>query len=341
LENLPPILVFMIPSDKKKAVKKALQFAFGADGFENIEPLTKGLSGALVFKIIVQGAPYVLRMIMQAETRDNPAYYFGCLQAVADAGLAPRVHYLNFEDRISISDFVQSRNFPISEARVKMADAIRSLHALPAFPYELKFLETSDIFLKKFQVSKIIPANITKDIFELYAQIGNVYPRNDRNNLVSCHNDIKPDNIIYDGIHPWLIDWEAARLNDRYVDLAATANFIVKTEKEETDFLKRYFREDFDEYKQARFFLMSQIVHMFCFTLCTISGSAGKPINTYLKTPGFNEFHERLWNAEIDLGNDEEKLQYAWVHMEKLQNNMHTQRFNESLCIVSDYHKLR
>ena len=76
----------MIPENKQLAVTKALQKAFNTDAFENIQQLTKGLSGALVFKITVHGTPYLLRIITRSETRDKPEYYFDCLQAAANGG---------------------------------------------------------------------------------------------------------------------------------------------------------------------------------------------------------------------------------------------------------------
>jgi len=330
----------MIPADKQLAVKKALQTAFDADEFEDIQPLTKGLSGSAVFKITVQGTLYLLRVITQTETRDNPAYYFDCIQTAATAGLAPAVRYRNIADKILVTDFIQEQHFPLSEAKNKMADMLKALHVLPKFSYQINYVDASNTFLQKFQAAKMVPENATKDLFELYARIGNVYPRNDPDNLVSCHNDIKPDNIIFDGVRPWLVDWEAARLNDRYVDLAALANFVVKTDKDEADLLRRYFGDTLDEYKQARFFLMTQIVHMFCFTLCSIFGSAGKSISINMDTIGFHEFHDRLWNSEINLGNNDEKLHYGLVHMKQLLSNMQTKRFDESLKIVAAATKL-
>jgi thiamine kinase-like enzyme len=326
----------MIPQNKQLAVSKALQEAFNANVFDNIQLVTKGLSGAMVFKITVHGVPYLLRIINH--TRDKPEYYFDCLQTAAKAGLAPRIHYLNIDDKISITDFIEDQFFSIPEARIKMADMLRNLHSLPKFSYQLNYIDASDTFLQKFLASDIVPKNVIKDLLHLYARI-DVYPRNDQENLVSCHNDVKRDNIIFDGARPWLVDWEAARLNDRYVDLAAIANFVVKNDDDESEFLKRYFGETFDAYKQARFFLMSQVVHMFCFTLCSIAGSAGKSIDINMSTLSFNEFHERLWNSQIALANNEEILLYALVHVKELRNNIQTKRFDECLRIVADYHK--
>ncbi len=327
----------MIPTDKQPAVKKALQAAFDVDKFEDIERLTKGLSGASVFKIMVHGEPFLLRIITRTETRDKPAYYFDCLQIAAKAGLAPKIHYLDIEDRVSITDFIEAKYFAIADARLKMADMIKELHVLPKFAHQLNFIEASDNFLQKFKASNIAPESDTRDIFKSYERITNVYPRNDAANLVSCHNDIKPDNIIFDGSRPWLVDWEAARLNDRYVDLVSIANFVVKNDADETGFLKRYFGDELDEYKRARFFLMSQVVHMFCFTLCTIISSGGKSINININTDSFDEFHDGLWDCKINLADNDAKLQYGLVHLKEFLNNMQTKRFEESLRIIADY----
>jgi hypothetical protein len=53
----------MIPEIKQLAVAKALQAAFAVNTFDEIQVLTKGLSGSLVCKIIVQGKPYLLRVV--------------------------------------------------------------------------------------------------------------------------------------------------------------------------------------------------------------------------------------------------------------------------------------
>src|SRR3954466_7735639 len=147
----------MIPENKQIAVTKALQKAFNTDVPENIQQLTKGLSGALVFKITVHTRPYLLRIIVGDETRDKPIYYFGCLQTAANAGLAPQIHYLSVEEKISITDFIEDRYFPVPEARMKMADALRALHALPKFSNRLYFIDASDTFLQKFLASDIVP----------------------------------------------------------------------------------------------------------------------------------------------------------------------------------------
>ena len=330
----------MIPENKQAAVNKALETAFGVNEFEDIQQLVKGLSSALVFKIVVHGNPYLLRVITRTDAMADPTYYFGCMKVAAKAALAPPIYYLNAEDRISITGFIKEQLFPIPEAREKMTHLLQQLHSLPKFPYRINYFEAMEQFIAKFLAANMLPESATKEVFELYKRITSVYPLNDQQNWVSCHNDLKPENVLFDGQRPWPIDWEAAFLNDPYLDLAVVGNFVVKNNEDEAEYLQCYFGGAVDEYKYARFFLMSQILHVYYFTFLTLSCFTGKPIDVNtLDQPDFSLFHDRIWNGEINLANNDAKLQYAWVHREALLHRVHTKRFDDSLRIVSEYNK--
>ena len=85
---------------------------------------------------------------------------------------------------------------------------IRTLHALPAFPTTVNYLEAMDGFIEKFRTANTLPESETADAFELYAQVQEVYPRVEAD-MVSSHNDLKPENVLFDGERVWLVDWEA------------------------------------------------------------------------------------------------------------------------------------
>jgi thiamine kinase-like enzyme len=328
----------MIPENKQTAVMHALQVAFGVSEFEEIQQLTVGLSSALIFKIVVKGKPYLLRVITRTDAMADPTHYYGCMKPAAEAGLAPRIWYADTADRISITDFVDAKPFPINEAKVLLPDTLRRLHALPRFPARLPYLDFMDNSIRKFQASNALPESITGEMFRQYERMKAVYPRNEED-LVSCHNDLKPDNILFDGKQAWLVDWEAAFLNDRYCDLAVTGNFVITNDNDEMDYLKIYFGKDATEYQQARFFLMRQIMHIIYFNFfMTLSSSKNIPIDLKMEKPGFRELHNRIWKGEIYLLDPVAQQQYAWVHLEQVLQHMQLKRFEEALRIVSDAH---
>ena len=322
----------MIPEDKKTAVAQALQCTFGVSEFESITPLTAGLSSALIFKIVVLGKPYLLRIITRTDVMSDPTRWYACMKDAADAGIAPRAWYMGGDDRISITDFIEAKPFPLSEARVLLPEMVKRLQALPRFPFRLNYLDAVDGFVQKFREAKILPESMTDELFRCYAKMMSIYSRHDADQ-VSCHNDLKPENILFDGTRAWFVDWEAAFLNDRYMDIVVTANFVVDNYEQETEYLKRYLGEEVTEYHHARFFLMSQVLHMAYFTFfMRIYAATGKPVDIDAARPDYRAFHNDIWDGKIDLADDDARQQYAWLHMERMARNFQIKRFEDSMA---------
>jgi hypothetical protein len=89
----------MIPQEKSAAVTHGLREAFGVTEFEDITKITGGHTSSLVFRIIVRGSPYLLKIVTRT---DDPARHYTSMKAVAEAGVAPRVWYTDIEQKISI-----------------------------------------------------------------------------------------------------------------------------------------------------------------------------------------------------------------------------------------------
>jgi hypothetical protein len=156
--------------------------------------------------------------------------------------------------------------------------------------------------------------------------------------MVSSHNDLfKPDNILFHGDRVWLVDWEAAFLNDRYADLAVVANMLVTSDAEKELFLARY-RETPDEYHRARFFLAQQISHIFYAMAFLLLGSSGQPADWSETAPEFRDFQPRFWTGEINLKEKPAKFAYGGIHLEQLMGNLRLPEWNEALRVVSDRH---
>ncbi|MBZ5605346.1 MAG: phosphotransferase [Acidobacteriia bacterium] len=343
----------MIPPEKIAAVERALREAFGVTAFEDVRKLTNILPSTLIFRIVLQGSPYLLRVILRA---DDPSCHFACMRAAADAGLAPRVRYTSVEDKIAITDFIEAVPFPRNQAPVRMAHLLRALHALPPFPTRAPHINTTCTFLlhkgpaldgyfEKIRAANILPPAEAKELFARHAQLAAIYPL-DESNMVSCHNDLfKPDNVLFDGERLWLIDWEAAFLNDRYADLAVVANLAVTCPAEEQIFLREYFGEEPDEYRRARFYAAQQLAHMFYAMAFLFLGSLGKaslgkgsvdePIDWSEPVPDFDDLQRRFWSGELSLADSAAKIAYGRVHWKRLQENLRQPRYEESLRIVS------
>jgi hypothetical protein len=327
----------MIPAAKKDAVTRALLGSFGISGFEDIRIMTAGLSPALVFRIVVKGRPYLLRIVTDTDSTAGPGrgdqtHHFGCMKLAAEAQIGPRVWYTNNEDRVSITDFIEARPFPRTEALDRLPATIRTLHALPPFPSSrvMNYFDAMDGFVRRFEAAKILP----DEFFDGYRCVVSVYPRED-SDWVSSHNDLKPENILFDGDRVWLVDWEAGFRNDRYLDLAVVANFVVTNDAEAYSYLRTYFGATPSEYQLARLYLMQQLLHVFYPAVVMLVGLKGKPVPSTEEVLDFRDFHDRIWAGEVSLATDEAKLLYAQLHVNQILQNMRTARFEDALRIVS------
>jgi Ser/Thr protein kinase RdoA (MazF antagonist) len=325
----------MIPEAKQPAVERALDQALGVHKIDDIRPLTGGLSSAQVFRIVVRNQPYLLRLTMPGAPAGDPSGQLASLQTAAEAGIAPHIWYVDAQDGILIADFVEARPYP-ADMDLLVAQTLARVHSLRGFqkPRVGSYFDAMDRLVSAFRAANLLPPDQLDELFRRYADLIKVYPRNDAE-LVASHNDVKPQNMVFDGERLWLVDWEAAFLNDRYVDLSISANFFVRDDREAA-YLAAYFGTPATPYQHARFYLMRQALHVFygAFLLVT-AARAGTPIDSMAPAPDFRDFHERLISGEVDLTTPEAKVQYALVHLAAAQRQIRTPRFEEALALVA------
>jgi hypothetical protein len=335
----------MIPQEKCAAVTKALREAFDVTVPDEIRQIPNGTFNKVqVFRIVVRGTAYLLRVILRTE---DPSCHFTCMSAAAEAGLAPRVRYTSVEDRVSITDFVEGAiPLPREQALVRVPRLLRALQALPAFPGRASHLNTSCTFLlqrgpvvdgllQRCRTMGVLPQDQMEELLARHAQLASVCVLRDEE-MAPSHNDLfKPDNILFDGRRTWLVDWEAAFQNDRYADLAAAANMIVTSDAEEEAYLGEFLGQRPDPYQRARFFLMRQAAHIFYTLAFLILQSGGQPVDWSRPAPDYGEFQQRFWTGEIKLDETPEKIAYGRVHWGQLLRDVRSPRYEESLRTVS------
>ena len=308
----------MIPDALRPIVERALQAAFGTTAIDDVAPVAGGMRSALACRVVVAGRPYFVRI--GATTLVDPAVELANTRAAAAAGLAPRVWYGNAADHILVADFVARAPLPRDFASIVGAKLAR-VHALPQWPKTIHFLTTLELFLKRMQRSD------ADDVLARYVELAAVYPRDA--DIVACHNDLKPQNLIFDGERLWLVDWEAAFGNDRYADLAIVASFF---EAHEDTYLGAYFRAPPTDYQRARFYLARCATHLsyvaFLTVLAARAGVTAQP------TPDFRAFHDGLITGAIELADDACKLQYANAHLAAARAATSSPRFAEALAVV-------
>ncbi|MGY0036522.1 phosphotransferase family protein [Pedobacter sp. NJ-S-72] len=165
------------------------------------------------------------------------------------------------------------------------------------------------------------------------------YPWNDEDR-VSSHNDLNPNNMVFDGEKIWIIDWDAAFKNDRYVDLAITANFHISVEEQEHVFLDSYFGSDLNDYNRARFFIMRQICRLVYAMLMFKLAATSKPTDMVhdpdMQKANLKDIKSQLGSGEVSLAAYQGQLLFGKALMNEALSNMRSRRFELSVAQLVD-----
>jgi aminoglycoside phosphotransferase len=333
----------LIPEAKRAAVARGLTAAFGTPELD-VPPvaLSGGLSGARLLKIRVGGIAYALRLEGPTNSFGDPARSFGCMQTAADALLAPRVWHADPAEGLAIMDLVPTKSLALDypgDGRgklVELAQALRVLHATRPFPPLVDFMEGMGGLIAQQRATDLLPPGTTQAVFELFVGVAAVYRTRDEDR-VSSHNDLNPNNVLYDGRRLWLIDWECAFLADRYVDLAAVANWFAADADGKDLLLRTYLGAEPSAEQRARFEVMRAVNHVYYGAIFLVAAAAERPDarwpeGTLADGPSLGALREGLRAGTFTMQPWENRVTYAKARLAQAQADMEAAGFSAALA---------
>ena len=172
-----------------------------------------------------------------------------CQGAAAGLGIAPRVFY--HEEGILVSDFIEGSTLGDSDVREaatlrRLAQVLRQLHESRdglsgEMLYFCPFQTIRTYAGNARELGALLPENIDsvlEDIAWLAREVSPFRPS-------LCHNDVLAANILDDGDHLWLVDWEYGGMGNPLFDLAGVCGNCGLEPRDEALLLSAYFgRED-------------------------------------------------------------------------------------------------
>jgi aminoglycoside phosphotransferase len=306
-----------IPSAKQSAVRAALAAAFATD-LPDAPPvrMAGGMSGAALYRIRVGGIAYILRLEPDAAGPFNdPVRAHLCMRRAAEACLAPTVRFADANSGVVIMDLIPERplaDYPCDRDALltELAQSVRLLHETEAFPPVVDYLQGMDTLIGWFRQAGLSTPE-AEELVDRFTAFRQTY-RTPPEDLVSSHNDLNAKNVLYDGRRLWLIDWDAAFLADRYVDLAAAANWFTQRDDEADLILATYFRADPTPAQRARLYLMRQVNLMFYGVMFAVSAAEGTPRKVDLiGVRPVSEMRAALGAGTLDLWQAGNRLAYG------------------------------
>lgn len=249
------------------AVARALRATFATDVVDTETRLTGGLSGAGSWRVRVGGIAYALRVDAARDAVRDPARAQACQRIAADALLSPRLRHADPAGGITIVEWIDARplsDFPGGGPALldELARTVRLLHETPAFPPLMDYVDALDGLVNGLLARPLLAPETRERLAALWAELATA-SRAAGVEPVSSHNDLNPRNILSDGARLWLVDWEAAFLADRYVDLAAVANLFAPSPRAADRLLAVYFGAPPSDRQRARLALARRVSHLF------------------------------------------------------------------------------
>ncbi|MBI3495961.1 MAG: phosphotransferase [Proteobacteria bacterium] len=296
----------------REIVRSALVAAFGSTPIGSVTPIAGGASGASPFRVEVGDRRYLVRVEGRASPLHNPHQYVS-MRIAAEAGIAPRIHYIDEAARVTVTDFIEQQPLQVYPGGPRaLAQALGKLlgrlQAAPVFP---QFVDYPDIVARLFahvRRTGLFAAGLLDAHVERLERVREAYAAGSAR-LVSSHNDPIPSNILFDGERLWLIDWESAYRNDPLVDVATVLDTLAPSPELEDVLLQAWLGHAPDEALRARLELIRALTRLYyAGVLLSASAAASRAIpDTDLSAPTLPELQQAIREGRLKPGAPETK----------------------------------
>ena len=329
----------VIPEERRAVAREALAAAFGAARTTSIQPITQGGSGALIYRVESNGKPYLLRIERRRDGFDDGGRGYACMRTAAEAGIAPPLIAADSASGVAIMEFRQPQSlfdYPSGRERLMrdLGALVARLQATPAFPAVGDYRAILTGMLDTLIASGRFESGLLDEHRAALARLTDAYSW-DETKTVSSHNDLNPGNIIFDGEHLWLVDWELAFRNDAFIDIANLANYFAPTDELRDALLRSWLGREPDRFVRARLVLARQLVRIgyACLTLIATAGEPRTVPDGDLRAPSLAEFHQMLVRGQLRMGSPENMYLYGKVYLNEFLAHLSKPEFEEAFAI--------
>ncbi len=289
---------------RREIVRDAIVAAFGAAPIGAVTPLHGGATGAAPLCVEVGGRRYLVRVEGEASPLRNPHQYLS-LRIAAEAGIAPRVHYIDEQARVAVTDFIEQQPVqaypggPLGLAQA-LGELLRRLQDTPVFPHFVDYPVIVGRLFAHVRRTGLFAAGVLDAHTERLDRVSAAYDAG-VTRLVSSHNDFIPADILFDGRRLWAIDWESAYRNDPLVDVATALDTQTRTPELEEALLRAWLGRAPDDAMRARLDLTRALTRLYYagVLLSASAAASGALADTDLSAPTLPELQQAIRDGRL------------------------------------------
>jgi len=322
----------LIDPTRQAGTLKALKMSFNIEYLNEINLIAGGGSTSKIFKIKIRDKYYVLRLMGLDQPIEDRLIQVECAYYGSRVNVAPVCHYADAVDGIILMDYINHVPFSKEILLDKMPEVLRTLHYTEniskpfcvIFPYMNEFIEN---IIKITPSSQLI--NYLKSIQQIMVILGN------HRHLASCHNDLNSENVMYNGKQFYLIDFEAAGLEDPYFDLATVCQQNCFDPPDEYNFIKKYLKKLPTKFEINKLMLMKQV--SYCYHVLHFfqhAYNAGM-MEFKDKVPSFKSWYEGKKTGKYTYDTTPDLMLYGMVVLNQSIQEMTSPKFFQALEMLS------
>jgi len=273
----------------------------------SVKSFPHGLSGAAVYDVATDAGEFVVRVLANLG-REQWHRRITLLRAVADAGIAPPLAWVDEGERATVSPKIPGQLATAladpgarPRAIASVVETLARLHRLPADAFAPADPIAMTRMLWDDQIAKPgFPAWATPAA----ALIDRAAARLDADpRRVPSHNDMNPTNVLWDDARAWLVDWDASGLTHPYYDLAVLSMFLRFDDATALDLLGRQEGTRMSQEQAETFRALRRLGAVLCGSMFLyLAGDLTAVVPRHLdETPTLLQFYARLRTGELAL----------------------------------------
>lgn len=327
-----------LPSEHVNKINFAVKEGLGIQDWEPISLLSGGLTGIPVYRIEVDNKSYAIKLENVNDKNFDLVRNYKIIESVSQQGISPLVYFTDAEHGIILMKYIESKPRPenASIAVQKLAGLIRNLHDKNSFSKWKSVLEILDYFYQQ------LPAEckqkiITKKCMQEIKKLENILF--DPKDIRSCHCDLNPVNILFDGDNYYFVDWQAASPQSFYFDLAYCVNFFFFYSEELcASFLTKYFGREATEDEKAKYYLMRVFSYIYSgigFISLSLKADHLLSDEDIQKLPTYLEFMQSIGSGKTNLSDPDIQQQFGFVFL-KAAEGMMNKRYQYAYELLSN-----
>jgi thiamine kinase-like enzyme len=193
-----------------------------------VEPLEGGITNRN-YVVTVDEIRYVLR-VPGADTAllgIDRANEYRAASVAADAGVGPEVVAFLPDTGCFVTRFVEGSHIPVEDLRRDdvlelVVRAIRRFHACPPIPASFPVFRIVEQYREVAELRGVDAPPAYDDAHALADRIEAAFATTP-SPLTTCHDDLLNANLLRDGDHVWIVDYEYAGMGDPFFDLGNLA----------------------------------------------------------------------------------------------------------------------